>query len=248
MNKATTQRQHTPLDRMADNMTQFHPDTHWLAEYVSGSLPEAQALCIATHLEFCPQCRADINALTEIGASLFSATDDTTPLNPQVLDAVWQSITPDNNPPPAVAIQAESHPTSVPAYPDSFPRALRKLIPDGTSGLPWKNIGSRLSVAKLHRIDAERDVSLHRLQPGGVVSDHDHGGREITVVLSGSFSDQNGQYHPGDFLVREPGETHRPTASEDNECICLAVCDAPVKFTGLFSRLLNPLVALQHRH
>ncbi|MEM7258898.1 MAG: cupin domain-containing protein, partial [Pseudomonadota bacterium] len=70
----------------------------------------------------------------------------------------------------------------------------------------------------------------------------------ITVVLCGSFSDQDGVYKAGDFIVRQPGETHRPMVTEDEECICLSVCDAPVKFTGVFTRLLNPLVAYQHKH
>ncbi|OED36055.1 hypothetical protein AB833_28635 [Chromatiales bacterium (ex Bugula neritina AB1)] len=244
-------------------MIHFHPDTQTLIEYTAGSLPESQALCIATHLEFCVSCKDECHSMLKIGSHLFAASEEPhlvdlvtersatrqQAIDQRVIDNVLLHI--DNPPAPHSAHTADGAdlpPTTDHAlFPTGFPQSIRKLMPDGVPGLKWKNLGPRIRVAKLLRLEASREIALHQLLAGGVVSNHDHSGREITVVLSGSFSDHYGQYHPGDFLVKEPGQTHCPTASEDRPCVCLSVCDAPVKFTGFFTRLLNPLVALQHR-
>ena len=67
-------------------------------------------------------------------------------------------------------------------------------------------------------------------------------GDEYTVILEGSFSDEAGLYHQGDFLVRDASHRHTPVATNDRECICLAVTEAPIQLTGLFGRLLNPFI------
>lgn len=225
-------------------MTNFHPDAQWLSEYVAGTLADSQALCVATHLTYCSQCKQDTAVMTQFGAALFDSepTDSLTETN--TLQQVWSGIdskistsTLDNQPIPDHAVTG-----------NQLPPVIRKLVPNGTNTLRWRKIGSKISIAKLNNLGDKREITLHKLQPGSSVSDHDHRGREITVVLRGSFSDADGNYNPGDFLVREPGETHQPIVNNDEECLCLAVCDAPVKFTGRFTRLLNPLVAFQHKH
>jgi len=60
--------------------------------------------------------------------------------------------------------------------------------------------------------------------------------------LTGSFSDEEGVYHPGDFLVKEPGNIHRPFAARNQECICLSVLEAPIRLTGM-KRVLNPFLS-----
>jgi putative transcriptional regulator len=88
----------------------------------------------------------------------------------------------------------------------------------------------------------EYSVALQRVEPGCKVPRHDHRGLEFTVVLSGSFSDEFGVYGDGDFMLREPGQRHLPLAAQNEECICLTVQQAPVRFTGWFWRCLNPLL------
>jgi len=67
----------------------------------------------------------------------------------------------------------------------------------------------------------------------------------MTLILEGGFSDANGSYHKGDFLVRRPGDVHAPTALQSEDCICLAVLDAPLKFTDWKFRWMNPLLKLR---
>lgn len=233
-------------------MTHYHPDSQWLSEYAAGTLTDSQALCISAHLAYCEHCKQQTTELTEIGAMLFygQPSADT---SPDALHSVLKQIQAQTPATAQTSPQTASIPQTQLTSGDAedyanLPAAVQKLVPGGFSNLRWQKIGSLISIAKLNNLGDERNVSLHKLQPGGSVSNHDHRGREITVVLRGSFSDQDGQYFPGDFLIREPGETHRPSASNNEECLCLAVCDAPVKFTGMFARLLNPLMAYQHKH
>ncbi len=226
-------------------MIRRHPDLHWLTEYSAGSLPSSYALCVKTHLEYCSDCKIRCAQLLRVGASLFS-TDPGASAEQNSLDEIWHKID------PPLSVPADSQGAVVSGnqldsvhYPEDFPAIIRKLVPSGTDALHWTWLGPRLSVATLDARGDTSTIALHKLSPGGRVANHDHRGREITVVLSGSFSDQHGQYQPGDFLLREPGDEHQPTASENQECVCLSVSDAPVKFTGLFTRLLNPLLAFQ---
>lgn len=226
-------------------MTTYHPDPQWLFEYVAGTLDDSQALCVSTHLSYCAKCEHQTATLTGVGAAMLNSNMPHSEPSPDALSRVLSTI--DNAPAKEGGVRTPGG-TSIDSGTDKLPPLIQKLVSTEVSDLPWKNIGSRISMARLNSLDGDREVALHRLQPGGSVSNHDHGGREITVVLQGSFSDQDGEYFPGDFLVREPGETHRPSASNNEECLCLAVCDAPVKFTGFFARLFNPLVAYLHRH
>ncbi|MDA8694138.1 ChrR family anti-sigma-E factor [Pseudomonadales bacterium] len=237
-------------------MSHFHPDIHWLTEYAAGNLPMSQALCISVHLSFCPQCRKEVEQLNSLGGMMLSrpqAMNDATEqpqseleisdsLRSHMLDLISNESLPNVPAELAVETSANDEPSNTAV---ELPDCLDKLIPNGTEKLDWKNLGSAVSVARLAAGDPEREVALHKIKAGGRVSNHDHKGREVTVVLTGSFSDQEGQYLPGDFLIKEPGQAHRPIASEDAECICLSVLDAPVKFTGPIARLINPFLRIR---
>ena len=67
----------------------------------------------------------------------------------------------------------------------------------------------------------------------------------MTLVLEGGFSDADGSYHAGDFIYRQPGDVHAPTALQSEDCICLAVLDAPLKFTDWKFRWMNPFLKLR---
>ena len=64
-------------------------------------------------------------------------------------------------------------------------------------------------------------------------------------MLEGSFSDEEGVYQQGDFLMRDAGDEHTPTASRTSDCICIGVLDAPIRFKPWNYRLLNPFLQLQ---
>jgi putative transcriptional regulator len=239
------------LNRYTD-MTKLHPDTDWLTDYAAGTLSDAHALCVAAHLEHCEQCRAEVERLASVGGVFFNALEtenvtsgkDEAPVefDESLIEQALSRLDSEHLTPAPLELAD----TTETAQLEKLPSAFRVLAPQGLDALSWKSFGKNLSVADIGQVDEKREVALHRLEPGGAVAHHDHRGREITVVLTGSFSDRNGQYYPGDFIVKEPGEQHRPMASDNSACVCLSVTDAPVKFTGMLTRLLNPVIAYRH--
>ena len=66
----------------------------------------------------------------------------------------------------------------------------------------------------LDRIGAERAraTSLVRYLPHSVFPAHGHPGGEEILVLSGTFSDDSGDYGSGWYLRNPPGSSHRPSS------------------------------------
>ncbi len=72
---------------------------------------------------------------------------------------------------------------------------------------------------------------------------HGHRGMELTLVLSGSFSDDHGTFARGDIEEADESIEHQPVANEGEDCICLAVTDAPLRFHGI-AALLQPFLRI----
>ena len=85
-------------------------------------------------------------------------------------------------------------------------------------------------------------TKLLRIQPGAAVPQHSHEGTELTLVLTGSFSDATGTFARGDLAITDSSVDHRPIAGEGEPCLCLTVVDAPLRLTGRLGRFLNPFV------
>lgn len=66
----------------------------------------------------------------------------------------------------------------------------------------------------LDRVGAEqaRATSIVRYAPGACFPCHEHSGGEEIFVLSGVFSDEDGDYPPGWYLRNPPGSSHQPSS------------------------------------
>lgn len=104
----------------------------------------------------------------------------------------------------------------------------------------WKSLGMgvRQNILSAGRLGS---VRLLYIPPGQAVPDHSHGGLELTLVLQGSFRDDIGQFGVGDLEVADQTLEHTPIADMGAPCICLAATDAPLRFTALLPRILQPL-------
>jgi putative transcriptional regulator len=51
----------------------------------------------------------------------------------------------------------------------------------------------------------------------------------------------NGHYRRGDIAIADQEVDHRPVADREEDCICFAVTDAPIRLTGPVGRLLQRL-------
>ena len=117
-----------------------------------------------------------------------------------------------------------------------LPKAINKLTSGNLEQLNWRRIGKNFRISNINIDDKQRETSLFCIKAGGHVPHHRHKGDEITVILKGSFSDHEGKYGVGDFVVRTRGETHKPVASQDQDCLCLSTLDAPIVMSNWLLR------------
>jgi putative transcriptional regulator len=216
-------------------MINRHPQSDLLVEYASGSLSVAPCISVTTHLHYCKQCSDSVKSLGEIGGELLT-TVDAIPVSDELFDRIIENVDSlaEEDPSDELPRQCSD------AISTQLPEFVQRLLPDGK--LDWRRLSPSLKVAPISVGEEQHELALHRIDAGGKAPEHDHLGKEITVVLTGSFSDEEGVYQPGDFLVREPGDTHRPFAARNQECICLSVLEAPIRLTGI-KRVLNPFLS-----
>jgi len=218
----------------------LHPNTNLLLDYSSGGLSPAQAIAISAHLFYCPHCQAKAGTLNEIGGSLLA---DCQPISvssscrASVMSLLDAADDGEEVQPP----QTNQEIALDPRWRD-MPPLVKRLH---SKGVDWRRLSSSLKVARLAVGERQFELALHQIKAGGKAPAHDHRGLEITVVLQGSFSDDEGVYHQGDYITREPGHIHMPVATANRECICLSVLEAPIRLVGGVSRLLNPFLSFE---
>lgn len=93
--------------------------------------------------------------------------------------------------------------------------------------LSWESFHPGVDIYRLYQ-DGEQGAmaALLRYQPGASVPIHDHLGFEHILILSGSQSDENGEYHAGTLAINPPN-THHSVISKEG-CIVLAIWQKPV--------------------
>lgn len=226
-------------------MIKYHPDHNMLAEYAAGSLDWALSMGVAAHLHFCRECRKTIAEFNEVGAVVLDQCPEV-PVKDAVFSSLMSRIQSEPPIPTTLAPSTQNLHPSVErdAMLANLPKVVHKLLPQDKP-LRWKKVAPSLKMARLTTGQDKYEVAFHRICSGGTVAHHDHRGLEVTLVLKGSFSDGDGLYGPGDFLVRQPGELHKPTAAQNEDCLCFSICEAPVHLSGLLGRLINPFLSVK---
>lgn len=230
-------------------MIKYHPSEAVLKEFVAGDLPVSVSVVVASHVEMCNECQSLVSQFTEKAAmdafdvkeeSLsienfdfsFDDADIDTQQQDMALLEMFEAITdqPVEHTPvlPVTVTEIEISNTRV-----TLPRAIRSI-----SLKEWQGIG-KISRARLKLDDEERRMSLLHIAKGGNVPHHTHKGYEITLLLEGSFEDELGSYHAGDFIWLDGKHTHNPMTKEG--CVCLTVSSDALRFTQGVSKLINPL-------
>lgn len=214
-------------------MIMHHPDSNTLAEFAASSLPAAQSVVVSAHLESCALCRQRLAQLEAVGGVML---EDMTPVDvdASVFDNVLLRL--DEAQDDRAANDANASPLSW---------SVKQVRKGNLDQLQWKKVTRSLRIADLGDIDGAAEFSLYHIAEGGRIPQHNHSGTEMTLVLQGGFSDESGSYHAGDFITREAGDIHAPTALPGGDCICLAVLESPLRFTRWHHRWLSPLLQLR---
>lgn len=204
-------------------MAHYHPPKEWLLDYVAGKVNEGFRLVLGAHIEDCSECRHQLHQLQTVGAGLLS-TLAPSELASGAFARVWQRA------------QQLSPLADAPAQAFSVRTGLQKRWRD----LKWQQWGPVKRADVLLMNDCH--VSLLHIKAGARMPRHTHQGNEMTLILSGAYSDVYGRYDRGDVIVADGEQEHAPVASSDEDCICLVAESAPLRFTSPLMKLFNPLL------
>ena len=206
-----------------------HPSRAMLVDFSAGNLGTAESICVSAHLHFCDQCRNELMRLDQVASQLMTEAEPQT-IDEDLFDSVMSKI--DALPEAPTKVETEEK--------SDFPHSVTKLINETKSAPKWRRMSSSVDVARVQTGQNKFEVALHRICAGGKTPHHGHNGTEFTVVLKGSFSDEQAVYSEGDFLLRGPGDEHQPMGAQNGECICLSALAAPIKLSSPLGFLMKP--------
>jgi putative transcriptional regulator len=209
-----------------------HPSAATLGAYAAGTLDEARALVVATHLSLCPQCRHARSAFEHVGGALLEAA----PAADMSAGALNRAL--------AQLPYAEDSAASLPMMQHSgggeFPAPL-----DHYALGSWRWIGRGV---QWRSVDVASDdgtrVFMLKAAPGTRLPRHRHTGTEWTCVFEGAFRHDFGRYGAGDFDEADESVEHNPVVEDGVACICLVALQGGIELQSWVGRLIQPFIRL----
>lgn len=215
-----------------------HPSDELLMDYASGAAGESWGLAIATHLALCPRCRQVVSEMEAVGGGLLDEISPE-PMADNALDAVLARL---DNAVEDIGAPRPSPPTG--GSKPVLPQPLRGYVGGDVDELSWQRLGLGAYQLLIPTENEGTTARLLRIPAGRPVPEHSHRGLELTLVLAGAFSDVTGHYGKGDFQEADESVEHQPHAAPGDDCICLAVTEAPLRFKSIAMRLVQPLLGI----
>ena len=205
-----------------------------IIDYANGALSKPLEVLMETHMAMNPDSARAFRMMMQIGGALL---EDEEPVS--MSEGSWDKILADIS-----SAEPETSPAdndNRAAVSDFLPRPIADYVPSLDCKTSWKRLSRGLSE---HVIDFGTDIgkaSIYRIDPGVAVPSHSHQGSEVTLVLAGGFTDETGNFGPGDIAVQQNGAVHKPVADDDGECIVFAVNEGGIQLTGPIGMVLNLL-------
>jgi putative transcriptional regulator len=202
-----------------------------LLDYAAGALPEGPSLAVSLHVALDPAARRTVDQFQAIGGALLES--ESVPVFEEFsLEQALAKI--DGLPVDARPVQ--------PKPIAGFEWAPPALLPYLGRTPRWRKAIGGFENIPIHIPGDNHRVELLRLMPGRGLPQHHHNGQEYTIVMHGGFTDNTGNYGPGDFAMGPGGDDHEPIADPGEPCIAMIVLEKPIVLTGPWGRWFNPLV------
>ena len=222
-----------------------HPDDATILAYAAGTLDEGFAVLVSCHLETCPHCRDTLKTAEMIGGAALETAGDAPVAEGsfgRLLERISASDATSGSPVPGTA--KDIRPDRTTEW-QKLPAALQNYMDGTIDNIDWKRAGPGVwqKPVKLSET-ASTSMRLLRIAPGRSVPEHGHGGQEMTLIICGAYEDEIGHFGPGDVADLDEHVEHQPRVISGEDCICLAVTEAPTRFKGFVSRLLQPLIGI----
>ena len=205
-----------------------HPTGQTLGAFAAGTLDEAKALVVTTHIVLCAHCRKAAAGFECVAGEMLR----TLPPAEMSADALEKTLARlDTSLPEAMSAPASSENIRLPAPLASYEQG------------PWRWLGRGIEFRAID-VPAGPDVRVFMLKaaPGIRLPHHKHTGTEWTCVIQGAFSHEGGHFGAGDFDEADETIEHHPVVEAGDVCICLVALHGRVKLQGWAGRLLQPLL------
>jgi putative transcriptional regulator len=214
-------------------MIKYHPTEKLLLDFAKGELSVTLSMAVSAHIEMCDCCSQRLKALeVQMGDSELGGEEEI------VVDSDFAAMFAE-----IVADDAVAETVLVPQTTLMYqhrevllPRALGCV--DRTE---FSTIG-KIGRSRFNADDGALRASLLQIAPGGEIPEHTHTGFEVTLLLDGDFSDEEGDYVPGDFILLDGSHNHTPKTKDG--CLCFTVVSSALYFNKGISKLLNPIGSL----
>ncbi|MEO1733230.1 MAG: ChrR family anti-sigma-E factor [Pseudomonadota bacterium] len=202
--------------------------------YSAGTLPEAFNLMVASHVSLCDECRARVETFDMLGgAVLDEPVSNGVSLSDGSLDATLALIAGGLAIEPRISHRRDS----------ILPTPLQEYVGGSLTDVNWRPIGMGVKQAILPT-SSDASARLLYIPAGAAMPDHGHKGIELTMVLQGAFSDEHDTFERGDVEIADEHIHHTPVADISEDCICLAVSDAPLQFKSLLPKIAQPFLRI----
>lgn len=176
-----------------------HVSAECLAAYAAGSVPCGTGLLIASHLDYCPACRARVDRLDALGGALMAAEPPVDP-DPGCLAKCLAEI------------EADAAPACCDAC---LPETLWARLGAGLAEIGWDAVADGVSVHRLSGFGSD-EVRLVRAEPGRHLA-ADAAAPLAVLVLTGRLRDGARLYAAGDFMLL----AGRSEIAGTEPCTCL---------------------------
>jgi len=208
-----------------------HPSGDRLLEHAAGQLGAGRDLVIAAHVAVCPACRAEVRTDEAVGGALLDSLDPA----PMSEEALAQALAQIERPTPSQpAAPTPSRPDWIGFSSPALERAWRRRR--------WAAPG--VWVSTVTKGPGPARTYLLRVAAGMSVPRHRHEGVEFVTVLKGAYGDRGELHQPGDFAENDEAVDHKPTVTQDGECVCLICADAPLVALDWVGKLFQPIVRI----
>lgn len=207
-----------------------HPSEAALLDFASGSLELGVRLVLSGHLGACEGCRAIVAEGERIGGALLAGLPPAAMMPEALALALAQIERP--SPTPARALPKPEDWITVPHVVLEAARARRRWVAPGV----W--------IAPVAGGHGDHHSYLLRVAAGMSMPRHSHRGPEMICVLKGSYRDGETLHGPGDFALNDETVDHRPTITDDGECICLVAAEGNLVPRDWVGRLFQPIAGI----
>ena len=212
-----------------------HPSDALILAYGAGTLDEAAALLVASHMALCQRCRTVAEEVDAIGGALLEGLAPTS-LAEGALEATLAQLD---------AMPAEARPTvrqsvlSDPTLAD-IPMPLRGYLAGGLDGLTWWPLRPGLRQAKLLSVAGGSTARLFPHRAGGGGSAARPRRQRVYPGAARCLCRRARPFRSRAMSARPTRRSCTDAVAEcDGPCLSLIVTDAPIRPTGLVGRLLQ---------